>query len=108
MDRNQVEVLGFTVRFVRNQAVDEELVQEVFLQVIRSAARYEASAKFTTWLYTLARHRSIDYLRQAKNRNAVADSTEIAVENVTAERNAERKQLQFALENAIAELQEDQ
>jgi RNA polymerase sigma-70 factor, ECF subfamily len=42
----------------------EDLAQNVFIQVYRSAARYEASAKFTTWLFTIARNLCLNEIRR--------------------------------------------
>ena len=42
-------VVGYLARMVRNQAVAEELAQEVFLRVYKARASYEPTAKFTTW-----------------------------------------------------------
>jgi RNA polymerase sigma factor (sigma-70 family) len=44
-------------------AVAEELHQDLWLRVIGARERYEAQAKFATWLYTLARHRLVDHWR---------------------------------------------
>jgi len=40
------------------------LVQDVFLRVIRSSSSYKPTAKFTTWLYTIARNTCIDAARK--------------------------------------------
>lgn len=42
----------------------EDLAQNVFLQVFKSAHRYEVSAKFTTWLYTIARNLCLNEIRR--------------------------------------------
>src|SRR2546430_9765657 len=47
-------MMNFMYRMARNPAVAEELAQEVFLRIYRSREKYEASAKFTTWLYRIA------------------------------------------------------
>ena len=41
----------------------EELFQDVWMQVVRARGTYEPTAKFTTWLYTLAHHRLVDHWR---------------------------------------------
>jgi RNA polymerase sigma-70 factor (ECF subfamily) len=51
---------------VQNQAVAEELAQEVFLRVYRSRTTYEPSAKFTTWLFRIATHLALNWLRDGK------------------------------------------
>ncbi|MEO7649715.1 MAG: RNA polymerase sigma factor, partial [Bryobacteraceae bacterium] len=44
-----------------------ELAQEVFLRVYRSRATYEPTAKFTTWLFRIATHLALNWLRDRKN-----------------------------------------
>jgi RNA polymerase sigma-70 factor (ECF subfamily) len=46
-----------------NAATADELHQDLWLKVIGARERYEAQAKFATWLYTLARHRMVDHWR---------------------------------------------
>lgn len=65
--RFRVPVWQFLHRMVRNQAVAEELAQEVFLRVYRSRATYEPSAKFSTWLYRIATHLALNHLRDSKH-----------------------------------------
>ena len=45
-------------------ALAEELFQDVWMNVIRASARYEVSAKFTTWIYRIAHNRVIDHYRE--------------------------------------------
>ena len=47
-------VLRFVRRHVGEEAIADELVQDVFTQVYRARARYRPEARFTTWLYTIA------------------------------------------------------
>jgi RNA polymerase sigma-70 factor, ECF subfamily len=59
---------GATYRyFLRHVSSDasmaDELHQDLWLRVISARERYEAQAKFSTWLYTLARHRLVDHWR---------------------------------------------
>jgi RNA polymerase sigma-70 factor (ECF subfamily) len=51
---------------VQNQAVSEELAQEVFLRVFRSRETYEPTAKFTTWLFRIATHVALNSIRDRK------------------------------------------
>ena len=48
-----------------NVATADELHQDLWLRVIGARERYEAQAKFSTWLYTLARHRMVDHWRSS-------------------------------------------
>jgi RNA polymerase sigma-70 factor (ECF subfamily) len=46
-----------------NTATADELHQDLWLRVVGARKHYEARAKFSTWLYTLARHRLVDHWR---------------------------------------------
>jgi RNA polymerase sigma-70 factor (ECF subfamily) len=60
-------IIHFLFRMVRNQAVAEELAQEVFLRVYRSRESYRAEAKFTTWLYRIATNLAVNHARDTKH-----------------------------------------
>lgn len=64
-------IIHFMYRMVRNQAVAEELAQEVFLRVYRSRETYRAEARFSTWLYRIATNLGVNYARDNRHeRNA--------------------------------------
>lgn len=54
------------------QHVAEELHQDLWLRVVAARQRYAAEAKFTTWLYTLARNRLVDHWRSAGSHRAAS------------------------------------
>jgi RNA polymerase sigma-70 factor (ECF subfamily) len=60
-------IIHFLFRMVRNEAVAEELAQEVFLRVYRSRESYRAEAKFTTWLYRIATNLAVNHARDTKH-----------------------------------------
>ncbi|MBL8309518.1 MAG: sigma-70 family RNA polymerase sigma factor [Burkholderiales bacterium] len=70
-DRHEMGVWRFVYRSVQNEAVTDDLVQELWFAVTRSAASYQPTAKFRTWLFTMARNRVIDYTRTAKQHVSV-------------------------------------
>ena len=59
-------MIAFMYRMCRNQALAEELAQEVFLRVYRSRKSYAAEAKFTTWLYRIATNLAVNHARDNK------------------------------------------
>jgi RNA polymerase sigma-70 factor (ECF subfamily) len=63
-------MIHFLFRMVRNQAVAEELAQEVFLRVYRSRESYRAEAKFTTWLYRIATNLAVNNARDTRHERA--------------------------------------
>lgn len=68
----QRPIIGFMYRMVHNQAVAEELAQEVFLRVYRAKESYRAEARFTTWLYRIASNMAINHARDTKYERASA------------------------------------
>lgn len=57
-------VMNLLSRMLRDPTEAEDLTQNVFLQVYRSAHRYQVSAKFSTWLFTIARNLCLNELRR--------------------------------------------
>lgn len=70
LERHRGPVIHFLYRMVQNQAVAEELAQEAFLRVYRSRETYEPTAKFTTWLFRIATHLALNWIRDGKNEKA--------------------------------------
>ncbi len=67
VEKYRRQMVSFMHRMTRNQAVAEELAQEVFLRVYRSRQSYAASAKFTTWLYRIATNLAVNHARDTKH-----------------------------------------
>lgn len=70
-ERHELSVWRFVFRSVKVQAVADDLLQDVWFAVARSAGSYEARAKFRTWLFTLAHNRLVDHVRTAKNHTSL-------------------------------------
>lgn len=66
LERHRGPVIHFLYRMVQRQAVAEELAQEVFLRVYKSRSTYEPSAKFTTWLFRIATHLGLNWIRDGR------------------------------------------
>jgi len=65
-------MISFLFRMVHNQAVAEELAQEVFLRVYRSRESYRAEAKFTTWLYRIATNLAVNHARDTRHERSAS------------------------------------
>jgi RNA polymerase sigma-70 factor (ECF subfamily) len=63
-------MVNFMYRMAHNTAGAEDLAQEVFLRVYRSRESYEASAKFTTWLYRIATNLAVNHARDTRHERA--------------------------------------
>jgi len=64
-------IIHFLLRMVRNQAIAEELAQEVFLRVYRCRTSYRAEAKFSTWLYRIAANLAVNHARDNRRHGAM-------------------------------------
>jgi RNA polymerase sigma-70 factor (ECF subfamily) len=70
VSRHEKRLWNFVRRFVADGPTAEDLLQEVFLRVVRSAAEWRPSAKVSTWLYTIARNLCTDQARRGALRRA--------------------------------------
>lgn len=68
ISRYEKELFHFLIRFAGNRAFAEDLFQEAFLQVHKSAATFDASKRFKPWLFTIAANKARDHLRREKRR----------------------------------------
>ena len=96
-------IMSYVFTLGRNQAAAEEISQDVFLKLYRVRETYRPEAKFSTWLWTLARHTSLDYLRKKRETHfddpadSVYDGTGNFLDNVEASTaNAEAQLLENA------------
>jgi RNA polymerase sigma factor (sigma-70 family) len=86
--RHEMRVWRYLKRNVDNRATADELLQEVWFAVARDAPRYQPSARFTSWLFSIAHNRMIDCVRAS----AAATATRAAGSlSVTGRRGSERR-----------------
>src|SRR6202047_4343288 len=89
--RHEMRVWRYLDRNVGNRATADELMQEVWFAVARDAARYRPSARFTTWLFTIAHHRMIDSIRTSRRQTSLDTlgfEAESVVEQLTSDPSA--------------------
>ena len=120
VQRNQGKVFSVVSRFVGRNADAEDLVQEVFLRVFRSAGRYKVSARFSTWLYRIAVNVSLNALRARKKLKVMQfpsvtsdEDSEISLDLPDADTPSpqatlHRRELQLAVEQAVEKLPDKQ
>jgi RNA polymerase sigma-70 factor (ECF subfamily) len=65
-------IVHFMFRMVHNQAVAEELAQEVFLRIYRSRETYRAEARFSTWLYRIATNLGVNHARDTRHERSAS------------------------------------
>jgi RNA polymerase sigma-70 factor (ECF subfamily) len=113
-------LVSFMYRMARNTTTAEDLAQEVFLRVYRSRATYEASAKFTTWLYRIATNLAVNHARDTRHERPEVTvsldepdedsgtTLELPDGNLTAEQALVRRERMLAIRSKVEALPEQQ
>jgi RNA polymerase sigma-70 factor (ECF subfamily) len=113
-------LVSFMYRMARNAAAAEDLAQEVFLRVYRSRANYEASAKFTTWLYRIATNLAVNHARDTRHERPevtvsldepnedTGATLELPDANLTVEQAMVRRERMLAIRSKVEALPEQQ
>ena len=116
IERHQSLVAGTVARMLGSSSEVEDIAQQVFIRVWKSARRYVPRAKFTTWLLKITRNLVFNELRRAKRHAHVPLQTEPGAEefplkdetNPTPDASLLESELQRTIEDAITELPESQ
>src|SRR5580692_12440437 len=80
VEKYKQPVMNFVYRSLRDEIEAEDLAQNVFLQVYKSRSRYKQTAKFSTWLFTIARNLCLNELRR-RSRHPAESLEETHTEN---------------------------
>lgn len=91
LDKHRNPLCHFLYRMVQDQAVCEELAQEVFLRIYKSRQSYEPTARFTTWMFRIATHLALNFLRDEKNERAQERLDEVRNGDLPAREVADRQ-----------------
>jgi RNA polymerase sigma-70 factor, ECF subfamily len=70
VEKYKQPIMNLAYRTVRDMTEAEDLAQNVFVQVYKSAARYKSTAKFSTWLFTIARNLCLNEIRRRSRHRA--------------------------------------
>jgi RNA polymerase sigma-70 factor (ECF subfamily) len=121
LGRHRKAVFNFILRYVGDKETAEDLLQETFMRVIKGADAYKRQAKFTTWLYTIARNLCVDQTRRRKHRKHASLDAPMAADDdsgtlldvipsgeMASDRKSVNKQLYQRLQGAIGALSEEQ
>ncbi|KAB2888946.1 MAG: RNA polymerase sigma factor [Kofleriaceae bacterium] len=121
LGRHRKSVFNFILRYVGDKETAEDLLQETFMRVIKGADAYKRQAKFTTWLYTIARNLCVDQTRRRKHRRHASLDAPMAADDdsgtlldvlpsseMASDRKSVNKQLYQRLQGAIGALSEEQ
>lgn len=120
--RHEKPLLNFFYRVVMNAVEAENLCQETFFRIVRAKKKYEATAKFKTWLFQIALNLCRDRLRRMKHRSHISLNTQASSQNDAdielhelisdpssdLEKHMETEELGALVQGAITSLPEDE
>jgi RNA polymerase sigma-70 factor, ECF subfamily len=117
VELHQNAIIGTVTRMIGSVDDAHDIAQQVFVRVWKSAPRYEPTAKFTTWLYTITRNLVFNETRRRSRRREVSLEPEseddqprqfAAPASSGPDLQAQQEELERALDQAIAALPEEQ
>jgi RNA polymerase sigma-70 factor (ECF subfamily) len=116
IERHQALVAGTVARMLGSNSDVEDIAQQVFIRVWKSARRYVPRAKFTTWLLKITRNLVFNEMRRARRRAQVPLQSEPSAEeiplkdetNPAPDASLLEDELRRAIEEAILQLPESQ
>jgi RNA polymerase sigma-70 factor, ECF subfamily len=110
VEAHQARVVGTISKMLGSDAEAEDLAQQVFIRVWKSAPRYRPTAKFTTWLFRITRNLVFNELRRKRHFVDQADEMPEPAERRDQEPDKVlmEGELQSAIQNAIDQLPESQ
>jgi RNA polymerase sigma-70 factor, ECF subfamily len=110
VEMHQARVIGTISKMLGSEAEAEDLAQQVFIRVWKSAPRYQPTARFTTWLFRITRNLVFNELRRKRHFSDQSEETPEPIER--AEKEPDRvllgEELQNAIQAAINQLSESQ
>src|ERR1035438_6432991 len=120
VEKYKQPVMNFVYRSLRDEIEAEDVAQNVFLQVYKSRSRYQRTAKFSTWLFTIARNLCLNDIRRRSRHPAESlEETHPENEDLPSRQYEDKKvflptenvlhgELASKIEEALAELPEAQ
>lgn len=119
--KHKSPLFNFALRQLRAKTTAEDVVQETFVRVVQNAADFKHEARFTTWLYTIARNLCIDQLRkgalrkhpsldsrQSQDEGGPTLGEQTADSRANVERDATAGELRLRIASAVETLPDDQ
>lgn len=103
----EAPVFNYVLRMIGDRTLAEDLTQDVFLRVYRGLRGYSRRARFTTWLFQVAKNRVIDELRAAERRPRVLPAIENTPQLEVVDAPIERSEAISVLLHAVDKLSPD-
>lgn len=72
VEKYQKPMYNFALRMLGSQDDAQDITQEIFIRVYKAASTYEVKAKFSTWIYKIARNLCLNYIRDKKSKSLLS------------------------------------
>jgi RNA polymerase sigma-70 factor (ECF subfamily) len=89
-ERHHKAVYQFCLQLTRHPAQSEDLVQDVFIRILRKAGSFRGDGLFKAWMFNIARNITLDQIRKSKRQNSESLDEEMMNRSLTDQRSAER------------------
>lgn len=89
-ERHHRSVYQFCLRMTRHRSHSEDLVQDVFLKILKKASSFRGEGYFKGWMFNIARNLTLDYLRKTKRQAIDPIDDEIMEQHLADHRSAEQ------------------
>lgn len=108
--KNMVFSLAF--KMTKNREEAEEISQDTFIKAYKNLTKFKGDSKFSTWLYRIAYHASLDNIKKNKNNNSTFEINEITFNQIKSIDNIlegiERKERSKIIEDCLHKLAEEE
>ena len=86
VEETKDRLFNYVLQLVRNEHDAEDLTQEAFIKAFRNLHSFDGRARFTTWLYTIAKNAAFSHLRRRKLHQPIEDLEEVLAAEISPER----------------------
>lgn len=106
-ERHNKKLYNLFLGQTRNPHVSEDLVQDVFVRILKYKHTYRGEGKFTTWMYSIARSAKADHFRKAKGTDSLDQVKNIPMDDLGPEDQLVKDDANRILHQALSQLSED-
>jgi RNA polymerase sigma factor (sigma-70 family) len=106
-ERHHIPLYEFFCRMTGNRAASEDLVQEVFIRILKYGDTFRNESRFTTWMYRIARNVQFSYYKKHQGEALTAEFSAVSAYGGSPSQTLERNQEAELLRRALFKLSED-
>ena len=105
-------VFSLAYKMTKNKEESEEVSQDTFIKAYKNLNKFKGESKFSTWLYRIAYHTSLDQIKKNKNNNATFEIHEVTLNQIQSEdgilQGIERKERAKIMDECLLRLPEEE